>query len=148
MRLHDATNKCPLRNCDNKYRRIDHSFGLSLRLSASLIRIVGNSSDHKILSHFFYGKTTWVPKPVSTTVLTVKVTEFIGFDTPILQVLTDPCLSKVSREYFPIIKQEFTKKFCTLKGIYEALIMVQPVKVPQKYFLSLVVVKSNNISIL
>ena len=46
------------------------------------------------------------------------------------------------------MKQEFAENVCTLRGIYEALIMVQSVKVPQKYFLSLVEVKSNNISIL
>ena len=35
MCLENASNKCPLGNCDNKYRRIDHSLGLSLRSSAS-----------------------------------------------------------------------------------------------------------------
>ena len=39
-------------NCDNKYRRI----GLSLRSSASLKRIRGNSSGHKIFSWYFQGK--------------------------------------------------------------------------------------------
>ena len=66
-------------NCDNKYQRIDHSLGLSLRSSASLTRILGNSSGHKILSWCFQEKTTGVPKPVYATVLMVKVSEFIRF---------------------------------------------------------------------
>ena len=79
MSLERASNKCPLGNCDHKYQRIDHSLGLSLKSSASLMRIRGNSSGHKILLWCFQGKTTGVPKPVYLTILTVKVTELIGF---------------------------------------------------------------------
>ena len=78
MRLY-TSNKYPLGHCDNKYQRIDHSLGLNLRSSASLIRIRGNLSDYKILSWCFQGKTTRVPKPVYATVLTVKVSEFARF---------------------------------------------------------------------
>ena len=66
-------------NCDNKYRWINHSLSLSLRLSASLVRIYRDSSGQKILSWCFQGKKTGVPKPVYATLLTVKVTKFIGF---------------------------------------------------------------------
>ena len=66
-------------NCDNKYRRINHFLDLSLRSSANLKRIRGNSSGHKIFSCCFQGQKIGVPKPVYATVLTVKVTEFIGF---------------------------------------------------------------------
>ena len=78
MRLENATNKSPLGNCDDKYRRIDHFLGLSLRSSASLKRVRRNSSG---LNPFmvFPGKKIGVPKPVYTTVLTVQVSEFIGF---------------------------------------------------------------------
>ena len=134
-------------NCDNKYQRIDHSLGLSLRSSASLTRILGNSSGHKILSWCFQGKTTGVPKPVYATVLMVKVSEFIRFWYPHPTNLTDLCLYNVSRAYFPIMKQEFTENFCPWKYIYSAVIIVKSVKVLQKYFLCLGVVKSNNIGI-
>ena len=54
---------------------------------------------------------TGVPKPVYTTVLTDKVTEFIVFWYP-HPILTGPGLYNVSRAYVPIIKQEFTENFC------------------------------------
>ena len=79
MRLYNASNKCPLGNCDNKYRRIDLCLSLSLRSSASLKRICRNSSGHKTLSLCFQGKKRGVPKPFCATVLTVKGTKFIGF---------------------------------------------------------------------
>ena len=56
MHLQNASNKCPLGSCDNKYGRMDHSICLSLRSSATLIRIHGNSSGHKILSWCFQRK--------------------------------------------------------------------------------------------
>ena len=55
MRL-NASNKCPLGNCDNKYKMIDYCLGLGLWLSASLIRFHGNSSDQKIFSWCFLEK--------------------------------------------------------------------------------------------
>ena len=61
MRL-NASNKCPLGNCDNKYKMIDYCLGLGLWLSASLIRFHGNSSDQKIFSWCFLEKKNWGSK--------------------------------------------------------------------------------------
>ena len=107
--------KCPLGNRDNKYRRIDHSLGLRLRSLVSLIRIHGNSSDHKILSWCFQGKKPGVPKPVYSTVLTVKVTEFIELCYPNPTSFDGSASLQRHRAYFPIVKQDFTENFCPWK---------------------------------
>ena len=102
-------------NCNNKYRRIDHSFGLSLRSSASLKRIRGNSSGHKVFSWCFQGKKTGVPKPLYATVLTVKVTEFIGFWYPHPTNFGESVSLQRQPSMFPYYEARIYRKMLLLK---------------------------------